>query len=181
MVERSSNDLSGSVTGHVVQAGAVHGDVVLDAAARARIEHARSLSAERLSTYASFLEVAEALSEQLNTTALLAEEFVRPKIWTHRELYMLRSNLSHDGASLKRLRPFKYAVQMIGPESAYGVACSVSAGLVALHISSEIVSEKEADVPRRWQRNHERFREGLHERLSRFRDEIRKVREAHPA
>lgn len=175
-----NNELSGGhVAGMVVQAGVVHGGVRYDAATHARVADERALREDRLSAYASFLNSAEALAAQLQNTAVLSEELVR-KIWSPRDLDMLRANLEIDGDSLSKLRPYKYAVQMVGPESAYYAACSVSANLVALCCSSNIVREKRVVVPRRWERNHDRLQEAVSDRLSKFRDEIRKVREASP-
>ncbi|MDX3709067.1 hypothetical protein PV733_08815 [Streptomyces europaeiscabiei] len=179
MVKRISNDLSGSVTGHVVQAGAVHGDVVFDAATQARIAHARSLKEERISAYRLFLQAAEALSDQLQEVAQIALDIVEGTRLRH-ELILLSDRLNDASVAFEQLRTLTRGVQLVGPESAYEAARSVSAASVALHLSCRIAWDKVADVPRRWQRNHERFREGLPDRLSRFRDEVRRVREAPP-
>ncbi|WP_167504883.1 hypothetical protein [Streptomyces malaysiensis] len=71
MVDRSSNDLSGSVTGPVVQAGAVYGDIRIGATSEGASGHARALWEERVSAHRAFLSAADGFAKELIHIAML--------------------------------------------------------------------------------------------------------------
>lgn len=183
MAEQGSrNDLSGSVVGgHVVQVGAVHGDVTLGATERARVDHARQLREERLTTYQDFLQVALELSKDLDAEARKAVALYQAgERRSQHFLESLRTHTAELWGALDRLSTLKVRVCLVGPEGVSEAATLVCGASVALLASTQQVLEEPIGISHRWPRHHERFRDGVQDRLNLFVDEVRKVREVPP-
>ncbi|MFE0762611.1 hypothetical protein [Streptomyces smyrnaeus] len=178
MTGERRNDMSGYVGGHMVQAGSVQGDVVIDGAVQAQFEHARALREERLSAYDGFLRLAAPLYKQVQDVANLAVIVARHGGPQAIKYPSLGDRSAAARRSFEALRPLTEQVQMVGPDGAWEAARGVSANCLAVLLSSNTVLETSGQLPHRWGRDHQRLMQNLANRMSQFRDEIRRVRQA---
>ncbi|WP_406337641.1 hypothetical protein [Streptomyces sp. NBC_00649] len=174
------NELSGTIGGHAVQAGVIHGDVVIDAVAQARVQHALTLRADRLAVYEEFLESAVQLAKDLQKEASRTANMVARRLATPDLVFTLERDVKRLRAPIDHLSELKAKVLQVGPESVTDAASSVLGASLAVWYSTQLVFGNSGVDWRRWPKDHERMQERLPKQLEAFMQEVRKVREAPP-